>query len=213
MTAEDTSDAPRPGRPKSALKRDAILEAATKLFTQEPFDRVSLDAVAAEAGVSKVTIYSHFPNKEALFVAALSAGCDDVFARVDLSAQRSGPLEDVLFELGCDFLDMIFAPEAERLHAIILSEGPHHPELPKMFYETVVRRSTCQLAAYLEAQAEAGRLRIGDSYTAAVQFLAIVQGEFRYSVELGMPMAGREEIETYVRASVDLLIKAWAARG
>jgi TetR/AcrR family transcriptional repressor of mexJK operon len=199
----------RPGRPKSAARRDAILEAAQKCFTQEAYDRVSLDAVAEMAGVSKVTIYSHFPNKEALFIAALSAGCEEVFAQVHLAADEAGPLEEVLFRLGVDFLEMIFAPDAERLHAVILSEAPHRPDLPKMFYETVVRRSTCMLAAYLESQAERGHLRIADPYTAAVQFLAIVQGEFRYRVELGLPTALRDEIEPYVQDCVAMLIKAW----
>ena len=80
-----------------------------------------------------------------------------------------------------------------------------------MFYETFVRRSTCMLAAYLEAQTECGTLRVGDGYTAAVQFLAIVQGEFRYRVELGLPTARREEIEPYVRQCVATLLTAWRA--
>jgi TetR/AcrR family transcriptional repressor of mexJK operon len=209
MTPNDPAQ--RPGRPKSAARRDAILEAAQKCFTQEAYDRVSLDAVAEMAGVSKVTIYSHFPNKEALFVAALSAGCEEVFARVHLDADTAGPIEEVLYHLGCEFLEMIFAPDAERLHAVILSEAPHRPELPQMFYETVVRRSTCMLAAYLEARAEAGHIRLAAPYTAAVQFLAIVQGEFRYRVELGLPTARRDEIEPYVRDCVATLLAAWRA--
>lgn len=209
MTTGDPAQ--RPGRPKSAARRDAILEAAQTCFTQEAYDRVSLDAVAEMAGVSKVTIYSHFPNKEALFVAALSAGVEEVFAPVHLDADQAGPVEDVLNRLGVDFLHMMFEPQADRLHAIILSEAPHRPELPRMFYETVVRRSTCMLAAYLEAQTEHGTLRVTDGYTAAVQFLAIVQGEFRYRVELGLPTALSEEIEPYVRNCVDTLLTAWRA--
>jgi TetR/AcrR family transcriptional regulator, mexJK operon transcriptional repressor len=201
--------APRPGRPKSPAKRDAIIAAAQHRFTQESFDRVSLDLIAADAGVSKVTIYSHFPNKEALFIAAVSAGCEAVFARVDLNAPDTGPIEDVLYQLGCDFLGMIFDPDVDRLHAVILSEGPHRPELPQMFYDSVVRRSTELFAAYLKVQAACGVIAIDDSYNAAVQFLAMVQGEFRYRVELGLPAARREEIEPYVRGCVATLLRAW----
>jgi TetR/AcrR family transcriptional repressor of mexJK operon len=129
-----------------------------------------------------------------------------------LEADAAGPIDEVLFRLGCDFLTMIFAPEAERLHAVILNEAPHRPELPKMFYETVVRRSTCLLADYLEAQAEAGFVRIGDPYTAAVQFLSMIQGEFRYRVDLGFPTASRDEIEPYVRTCIDTLLAAWRGR-
>ena len=207
MTAVE--GAARRGRPKSAEKHDAIVTAARALFTSESYERVSLDAVAAAAGVSKVTIYSHFPDKEALFVAAIGAGCDAVFGRVDLDAPDAGPIEQVLCALGCNFLEMIFDPEIDRLHATILSESRRRPELPRMFYDTVVHRMTRLFAAYLQRQAEAGRIRIGEPYTAAVQFLAMVQGEFRYRVDLGMPAATREEREAYVRSCVDTLLRAW----
>lgn len=199
----------RSGRPRSETKREAVIAAARRLFTQETFDRVSVDAVAAAAGVSKVTIYSHFPNKEALFVAAISASCDNVFAKVDLGAGDVGPIEDVLFRLGCEFLAMIFDPEVDRLHAVILSEGPHRPELPQMFYDSVVQRSTAMFAGYLKAQSDRGVLKIDDAYMAAVQFLAMVQGEFRYRVELGLPAARAEEVQPYVRACVSTLLRAW----
>lgn len=201
--------APRSGRPKSPAKRDAIITAARHRFTQESYGRVSLDVIAADAGVSKVTIYSNFPNKEALFIAAVSTGCEEVFGRVDLNAPDHGPIEDVLFQLGCDFVAMIFDPEVERLHAVILSEGPHRPELAQMFYDTVVRRSTELFAAYLQLQADRGVIAIDDSYNAAVQFLAMVQGEFRYRIELGLPAARRDETEPYVRDCVATLLKAW----
>jgi TetR/AcrR family transcriptional repressor of mexJK operon len=114
------ADSPlRAGRPKSAAKRGAILETAQKRFTHEPQDRVSLEAIAIDAGVSKATICSHFPNKDALFIAAISAGCEAIFARAN-SAADSGPVEDALFQLGRDVLEMIFDPEMDRPHAVIL---------------------------------------------------------------------------------------------
>lgn len=200
---------PRAGRPKNPAKHDAIIAAAQRRFTQEPYDRVSLDDIAVDADVSKVTIYSHFPNKEALFVAAISKSCEAVFGKVDLNALESGSLDDVLYRLGCEFLAMIFDPDVERLHAIILSEGHKRPELPQLYYDTVVRRSTDVLANYLKAQSERGLIRITAPYTAAVQFIAVVQGEFRYRMELGLAKSGSDEMNTYVRDCVSLVLRAW----
>lgn len=200
---------PRAGRTKNPAKHDAIIAAAQRRFTQEPYDRVSLDDIAVDADVSKVTIYSHFPNKEALFVAAISKSCEAVFSKVDLSAPDSGPIDEVLYQLGCDFLAMIFDPDVERLHAVILSEGPARPELPQLYYDAVVRRSTNVLADYLKAQAERGILNVSDSYTAAVQFIALIQGEFRYKDELGLAKAGREDMDAYVRDCVAMVLRAW----
>ena len=59
-----------PGRPKDLEKRAAILQAAKQLFTTQGFDGTSMDAIAGLAGVSKLTVYSHYRDKERLFVAA-----------------------------------------------------------------------------------------------------------------------------------------------
>ena len=83
-----------PGRPKDLGKRAAILEAAKRLFSDQGFDGASMDQIAAEAGVSKLTVYSHFGDKEALFSAAVRAKCEEMLPD-DLFAQElKGPLRD-----------------------------------------------------------------------------------------------------------------------
>ncbi len=56
-------------REGSAVKRAAILDAARELFENEGYDRSSVDAVAAKAGVSKRTVYDYFGDKQALLLA------------------------------------------------------------------------------------------------------------------------------------------------
>lgn len=200
---------PRGGRPKDPAKYEAIIAAAQRRFTQEPYDRVSMDDIAVDADVSKVTIYSHFPNKDALFVAAISKSCESVFGKIDLSAPESEPIDSVLYQLGCDFLAMICDPDIDRLHAVIMSEGQNRPELPQLFYDTAVRRSTDTLANYLKAQVERGILNVRDPYTAAVQFIALVQGEFRFKIDLGLAKAGRDDMDAYVGDCVGMVLRAW----
>ena len=65
-----------PGRPKDLGKRAAILEAAKRMFTHSGFERASMDQIAAEAGVSKLTVYSHFGDKDSLFAAAVQSHCE-----------------------------------------------------------------------------------------------------------------------------------------
>ena len=71
MTGAETDTKPRAGRPKDSQKRLAILEAAIGLFLKRDFMDVTMDAVAAEANVSKLTVYSHFGDKEVLFAEAV----------------------------------------------------------------------------------------------------------------------------------------------
>src|SRR5690606_41925100 len=78
---------PGPGRPKDLAKRAAILDAAARMFTRFGFEGASMDQIAAEAGVSKLTVYSHFGDKEALFGEAVRVVCDSL-------------MPDDLFEIG-----------------------------------------------------------------------------------------------------------------
>ncbi len=66
-----------PGRPKDLEKRAAILEAAKQLFVKQGFEGTSMDAIANKAGVSKLTVYSHYRDKETLFAAAVSSKCEE----------------------------------------------------------------------------------------------------------------------------------------
>lgn len=76
MQTKMLNDAPiGPGRPKDLAKREAILEAAKALFLSLGYANTSMDAVAAAAGVSKLTVYSHFTDKQTLFCSAVMATC------------------------------------------------------------------------------------------------------------------------------------------
>lgn len=56
----------------TSQKRKDILEGAVKVFTKEGFDASSMDHIAEVAGVSKRTVYNHFPSKEILFQAIVA---------------------------------------------------------------------------------------------------------------------------------------------
>ena len=58
-------------RSVSGRKRDEIQRAALALFSRDGYERTSVDAIAAEAGVSKRTVYNHFGDKENLFLAVV----------------------------------------------------------------------------------------------------------------------------------------------
>ena len=66
----------KPGRPSDQAKRQAILDAASQLFFEDGFAATSIEQVAADAGVSKVTIYNQYGDKRALFTAAVERECE-----------------------------------------------------------------------------------------------------------------------------------------
>src|SRR6187402_1952160 len=63
-----------PGRPRSARADEAIIEAVLELLSGgQSVAAISIEAVAAKAGVGKATIYRRWPNKEALLIDAVAA--------------------------------------------------------------------------------------------------------------------------------------------
>jgi AcrR family transcriptional regulator len=68
-----TVPARQPGRPRSTSAHSAILDAAVALFVDKGFEGMSVEAVAAAAGVGKTTIYRRWRSKEELVLDAIAA--------------------------------------------------------------------------------------------------------------------------------------------
>lgn len=197
---------------KASPKRHAILEAARTLFLSEPYDRVSMDSVAAAANVSKVTIYAHFENKERLFVESIGAQCLALFDEAVVDAKRSGDLATILADLGFRFVENITSPQVSALHGVMIAESQRNGSLTQLFYDGLVARSTDALAGLLKEASDTGVLDCKDHKLAAIQFIAMVQGDFFYRSELGLGGPSRDELRTYTRACADMFLRAYTTR-
>lgn len=90
----------KPGRPKDkalvARRRDEILEAATELFAEQGYRQADVQVVADRLGVGKGTVYRYFPTKEALFLAAVDRGMQQLKQQVESAAATvDDPLERI----------------------------------------------------------------------------------------------------------------------
>src|ERR687894_330345 len=91
-------------------KPRAILDAAAELFLAQGFASVSMDAVARRAGVSKATLYAHFPGKDALFAAVVAERCDRMAVDASALAGHADGPEAALRRLGKAVLGFLVAP-------------------------------------------------------------------------------------------------------
>jgi TetR/AcrR family transcriptional repressor of mexJK operon len=103
-----------PASPGQHERRRRILDAATRLFAEAPYDAVQVDDIARVAQVAKPTLYRYFATKETLFVEALEGALDDLRARVAAIARGTGPADERLRAV----VDVMFA-EIGRLKALI----------------------------------------------------------------------------------------------
>lgn len=124
--------ASRLGRALDPAKRTAILDGARAVFMREGFAQGSMDAVAAEAGVGKQTIYRHFKSKEALVKALVEAMCaPDVVE----PAPSSRPFIDRVRDLLLAFTAGVASPDNVRLYRAIVAEAERTPGLGQLFWE------------------------------------------------------------------------------
>lgn len=116
-----SEERPKRGETRKRRTRDQILRTATKLFYEEGVGAVGVDRVAAEAGVSKRTLYNHFPSKDALLLAYLTGqdrprepGEDPVAAILAVFERMEGRIAHAGFR-GCPFV-MAAAELADPAH-------------------------------------------------------------------------------------------------
>ncbi len=197
-------------RSKSEEKRILILDAAVELFTEQGFSSTSMDQIARQAGVSKQTVYSHFGNKEDLFVGAVGCKC----AAHAMTPELFEPQTDLhlqLLDIARQFTAMVQSREAIQVLRTCMSEAQTYPQLSRLFYNAGPKRLTAMMSQLLAQLDSLGRLRVPDTRFAAVQFLKMVQGELQMQLELntGQPIADSEH-QRYLENCVSMFLRAYA---
>ena len=154
-----------PGRPREPSTDTRVLDATFRLMAQHGYVRMSMDAVAAEAGVTKPTIYRRWPTKIELAMAALVAYCD---------ASRPAVVGDTRADLVAEmehFRHAIARPYGMSLLGTVLAEEHETPELLAAFREYLVAPRRRALRAILDAAAARSELREGADIGLAVNML------------------------------------------
>ena len=205
--------APRTSR--GADKRRAILDAAAEVFAASGYERASIDAIAARAGVSKPTVYSHFGGKEQLFRESIALSAEIVNAEslkaireLDTACQdwRRG-----LHELGEHLVSCQRRDCAVALSRQIHAEVQRDPEVFRYVRERTFDPIIDGLAGRLAMLGNAGRLAVADPMLAAAQFLALISAELPQLTELGTRQITDARTRTAVRAGVETFLRAYAA--
>jgi AcrR family transcriptional regulator len=169
----------QPAGARAERKRAAILRAALGLFLREGFD-ASVDQIAAEAGVSKVTVYNHFGSKQALFVEVIKDATDaplgaTLVGAVDDLADRDD-LRGALTEAARAWVAEIRSnPDVLAIRNLVAREAHRFPELDAAWREgggPGVHHPAA--GAALAKLAATGRLDIPDLEVAILQLYSLL---------------------------------------
>ena len=204
-----------PGRPKDMAKRAAILEAGTRLFVENGYEGTSMEAVAAVAGVSKLTVYSHFGSKQGLFVAAVRAHCDRMLPGALFERSPGTPLPERLHVVAQAVHALCTSREAIAANRVLSAPGMAGSEEARLYWEAGPARLQSDVEALLSRRAQRGELRIDpdDAATitlAATQFIALLTGPPQVRLVLGCDPAPVDP-QAQVEGAVATFLRAWAA--
>lgn len=194
-----------------AAKRSQILGGARQVFAELGFERASVDLIAARAGVSKATIYNHYEDKDALFLACATEGAAALHAGLSACLDEpGGEVEQVLQMVGEKAMQVYLSPSVVAFYRQIIAEVPRFPGLGRTLFARGYSVICEAVAAHLERWARAGALRIEEPRAAAVQFLALCQGDLVARSRLGiLPSPYEDELRATVQRAVRTFVRAY----
>lgn len=197
------------GRPVNQALRQTIVEAAYELFVELGFQAATLDKVAQRAKISKLSIYRHFENKEALFSAAMVARCQQ-FAPQDLFEGLEGSAEEQLIAAGSSLLRTLLSPDVRSVEAMIMADKTNQKSLSKLHYEAGPVHVIAQIEALLRRLHARKVLNVPNPLQSARLFAALFKGsDLLMSARFDEARANDDnEIESYCRSAVTMFIAA-----
>lgn len=202
----------KPQRPQRLTdrKRAAILRAAVEEFRSAGFEATSMDRIAAAAGVSKRTVYNHFPSKDELFGLTLehlwnsSADSEDLAYRPDL------PLDQQLRQLLMQKLALLGDASFIDLARVAMAEIIHSPERAQAIVCRMGEKES-GVTAWIRAAIADGRLAKVDADFAGHQLQGLVKSfAFWPQVTLGQPPLALAERQRVADSAVAMFLGCYA---
>lgn len=216
MTTHTIQRAQGPGRPKDMEKRAAILDAAKHLFTRQSFRGTSMDAVASAAGVSKLTVYSHFGDKANLFREVVREWMQEFLPETTYQLDPALDIRGNLLRVALTHARLDCSSEAVGTFRAIISDCPKGvPRYGRLIWEEGAMRTHALLESLLREAIEAGWLQIDDVPRAAVQFMVLIQGDMKMRRLFGCVECDdsyARELENTAEAGVDMFLRAYEPR-
>ena len=180
-------------------KRQRILDAALRLFAQQPYQAVTMDRVASAADVAKGTLYLYFQSKEDLYLGILSDGLETLsrmfFSGIDQNFDAKQRLRHAITST------MDFHAERRDLLRLIVTEEPRMAEARNRLIEDWRERGRQYFRELIEQGMKSAEFHPGDARLAT---LAIIGGFRQLLLNYGegrdVAALGREYAELWVRA-------------
>ncbi|WP_152046280.1 TetR/AcrR family transcriptional regulator [Aureimonas psammosilenae] len=216
---------PQPTRPsgndeareKRALARrnaraQAIMAEAQALFVTHGFDAVSMDMVAASAGMSKVTIYKYFAGKDELLTTIVLQWLKRINESIWTLGESDRDMSAVLRRIAVNFYDVFLTNEAVGFRRMLFGILPRFPELGQLIYAKGPAAVMARIADFLRVETEKGNAAIPDPEFAAIQFHSLLQSDLELRGLLLSQTPSKADLVRRADCAVDMFVTYYARR-
>lgn len=204
---------PRRGRPPvltEDTRRQRILDAAERVFTDIGYGAASMEEIARAAGMAKKTLYGLFPDKRALFTALINV--IGPFSTAALSADPASSHKELRARL-LTLAEIALSRRQIEMTRLVISEARHCPELAEEFHGKAMETGRAYLVSALQTFADANpRVAIPDIEATAITLFAAILGDMHFRALLGEKVASKRKLEAHIDSAIGLVLPNLARR-
>lgn len=199
--------------PRRQLNRIArqgrILDAALSVFAKSGYSGALMDEIAAQAGLSKPTLYQYFASKEALFAALLLQERDQMLAAFDHPGHAGLVAE--LLDFSWHYADTVMRPEFLSLARLIIGEAVRFPDIGRAYQASGPDRVLSGIVAYMTRQRDAGLLAFADAELAAEDLWGLILSAPRNrALHIPDALPDRAQLARYINNGLAVFLRAYS---
>ncbi|SPF81111.1 TetR/AcrR family transcriptional regulator [Pseudoprimorskyibacter insulae] len=198
---------------RKGRKFDQVLEGARQVFLTHGFEGASVDDIAREAGVSKATLYSYFPDKRLLFMEVATTQCAVQAEQAIQSIDFSQPVQNVLRQVADQMLGFILSDMGQRIFRVCVAEADRFPDLGQKFYQSGPDHIRTVLVTFLKNAVARGELQIDDHNLAADQFVELCKADLWAKLVFGLRSTFTdEERDRVITGAIDTFMARYGTK-
>lgn len=190
-------------------KQERILSAAMTVFARAGYSGASMEMIAAEAGLTKPTLYQYYPGKEELFAEMMRTPRDLMLLAFD-SANGKDHVEQLL-EFAWAYARTVMRKDLLSLARLIIGEAHRFPDIGREYQRNGPDKVLAGLMAFMEQERDRGHLSFDDAELAAEDFWGLILSAPRNrALHIPDEDIGHAILERYIHNGLRVFLKAYS---
>lgn len=198
----------RPTKEASEQLGQHMLDVAAGIFLDKGLQGASIEGIAKAAGVSKLTIYRHFSNKNTLFMAVINQYVARYIEALTEATHTDKPPRQALFDIGCFMAEQWFQYDNVKFSRMIVSEVDRVEGL-SVLVDEVMDQSRRPIEHYFAQLKQQGVVRFSDVRATTIQFVQLCVSGHYYLLRDKATLPDPEARVQLVRSAVDLFMQGY----